>query len=162
MQPLPEDLLKMLAAKATDQENRFNSGQQTAAEQTLAGATDTMGAVHFGGPLSGPVVAIHGSSKHAEAETGSGIYVAAQKQHLEALVRNKLSPYRLIIGHVGWQNKQLSDELAAGVWHIVPATTEAVFTSDQDMWPRLVRRATAHSMANWIGIPDVPEAAILN
>ncbi len=162
LQPLPADLLQMLAADSSDDDNRFARSEETRAEGTLAGVTSAMGTVHFGGPRSGPVVAVHGSSQLAEAETGSGIYVAAQKQHLEALVRNKPSPYRLIVGHVGWENDQLAAELAQGIWHLAPATTDAVFASDQDMWPGLVRRATARSVANWIGIPDVPNASILN
>jgi putative transcriptional regulator len=162
MQPLPEDLLRLLSEQSSQGRNRFADEQKTEAEQALANATNSMGTVHFGGPLSGPVVAIHGSSQLAEAETGSGIYVAAQKQHLEALVRNRPSPYRLIVGHVGWENDQLADELLQGMWHIAPATTDAVFSSDQDMWPTLVRRATARSVANWIGIPDVPAASLLN
>ena len=157
MQPLPDGLIKMLAEDKPGGDNRL-----PAAEKTLAGATASMGTVHFGGPQSGPVVAVHGSSQHAEAETGTGIYVAAQKEHLESLVRNKPCPYRLIVGHVGWDTEQLAAELAAGIWHVVPATTESVFASDSDMWPQLVRRATARSVANWIGTPDVPGAGQLN
>lgn len=162
MQPLPDDLLKMLAAESSKEKNRLTGTQKTAAEKALAGATHSMGTVHFGGPISGPVVAVHGSSKHAEAETGTGIYLAAQKQHLEALVRSKSGPYRLIVGHVGWEHDQLDSELAAGVWHVIPATTDAVFASDQDMWPQLIRRATARSLAKWIGTADVPQASLLN
>lgn len=131
-------------------------------EQTLAKATAALGIVHFGGPMNGPVVAIHGSSEFAEAETGSGIYVAAQKPNLEGLVRRQEAPYRLIVGHIGWNHQQLLDEVNAGIWHVVPATTDAVFGLDQDMWPKLIRRATARSVANWIGTPDVPMAYEVN
>ena len=34
--------------------------------------------------------------------------------------------------------------------------------NDIDMWANLVRRATAHSVARWIGTPDVPSAHRLN
>jgi len=148
-----------LAAKA----NRVpEADRSTIDEATLANASGSLGLVHFGGPLSGPVVAVHGSSDLAEAETGQGIYVAAQKQNLESLVRHKPSPYRLIVGHLGWEPDQLTGEIEAGIWHLVPATADIVFDSDQEMWPRLVRRATAHSLARWIGTPDVPAAEQLN
>lgn len=120
------------------------------------------GMLHFGGPLSGPVVAIHQTSQYAEAETGTGIYVAAQKQHLENLLRDQSSPYRLIVGHLGWEWGQLDAEIKAGRWHIVPATAEAVFAPAAEMWPRLIRRATASSMARWIGVPDTIDAGELN
>lgn len=118
--------------------------------------------VHFGGPLSGPVVAIHQLSEFAEAETGKGIYVAAQKQHLEGLVKNRPGPYRLIVGHLGWEPNQLASELQAGLWHLVPATVQIVFEDSEQMWPRLIRRATSRSLANWIGIKHIPANPELN
>ncbi|TWU44993.1 hypothetical protein Q31b_01640 [Novipirellula aureliae] len=118
--------------------------------------------VHFGGPLSGPVVAIHQLSEFAEAETGKGIYVAAQKQHLEGLVKNRPGPYRLIIGHLGWEPSKLADELEAGLWHVVPATAQIVFEDSEQMWPQLIRHATSRSLANWIGIKDYPANPELN
>jgi putative transcriptional regulator len=118
--------------------------------------------LHFGGPLSGPVVAIHQHSQYAEAETGDGIYVAAQKQHLEDLARQQPGPYRLIVGHLGWEFEQLETEIETGIWHVLPATTDSVFSSANEMWPRLIRRATSSSMARWLGIPDLVAAGELN
>jgi putative transcriptional regulator len=118
--------------------------------------------LHFGGPLSGPVVAIHQMSQFAEAETGTGIYVAAQKQHLEDLIRRQVGPYRLIVGHLGWKTEELDGEIEAGIWHVVPATVDTVFSAATEMWPRLIRRATSSSMAKWIGAADVIGASELN
>jgi putative transcriptional regulator len=118
--------------------------------------------IHFGGPQSGPVVAIHQESELAEAETGAGIYVAAQKQHLENLVRRDQVPYRLIVGHLGWKSENLAAEINAGVWHVVPASAEAVFSPAGEMWPGLIRRATSKSLAKWIGVPDNDRAGELN
>jgi putative transcriptional regulator len=118
--------------------------------------------IHFGGPHSGPVVAIHQESELAEAETGAGIYVAAQKQHLENLVRSDQVPYRLIVGHLGWRSENLAAEIDAGVWHVIPASAEAVFSPAGEMWPGLIRRATSNSLAKWIGVPDNDRAGELN
>ena len=57
---------------------------------------------------------------------------------------------------------ELAAELDAGIWHMVPATTDAVFSAAADMWPRLVRRATSSSMARWVGISDLVGAGDLN
>lgn len=151
LNPSPDALMAMLGQKAAPDTNRLP-----------APAAKPAGTVHFGGPLSGPVVAIHNMSEFAEAETGPGIYVAAQKHHLEGLVSGPHGPMRLIVGHLGWQNDQLQQELEAGIWHLLPATADAVFASDRDMWPRLIRRATARSVADWIGVVDKPDAAELN
>lgn len=118
--------------------------------------------LHFGGPLSGPVVAIHQISQYAEAETGSGIYVAAQKEHLEDLIRRPTGPYRLIVGHLGWETDQLQSEIDAGIWHLVPATVDTVFSTANEMWPRVIRRATSNSLAKWIGVSDLVDAGELN
>src|SRR5690606_4709144 len=91
--------------------------QEAGSEGKIAavhGASGGAGLVHFGGPLSGPVVAVHDSPALAEVETGHGVYVAAQKDHLEALVRECPSDYRLITGHAAWSAEQLANEFDAG------------------------------------------------
>lgn len=93
---------------------------------------------------------------------GSGIYVAAQKQHVEAIVRERSSPYRLIIGHVGWDHATLDEQLSAGMWHVIPASEAVLNHDDNEMWARLIRRATASSVASWIGATDTPSACTLN
>jgi putative transcriptional regulator len=119
------------------------------------------GLVHFGGPVSGPVVAIHGSPDFAEAEAGEGIYVAAQKEHLENLMKSG-QDFRLILGHSTWSSQQLADEFAAGYWHVLPATAETVLPVRIDLWPYLIRRATGSSVASWVGARDSGGWAGLN
>lgn len=137
-------------------------GPPTLAEQTVTEASKSLGAIHFGGPLSGPVVAVHGSSDHAEAEAGKGVYVAARKELLETLVKQKPGPFRLIVGHLGWTADQLDAEREAGYWHVIDATEENVFAGDQDIWPKTIRRATTSSLSRWLGIKDTPFAAEVN
>ena len=146
MQPNPAELVKLFG-QPKPSGNRIGSSAPQPAD------AHPLGTVHFGGPLSGPVVAIHQMSQFAEAETGHGIFVAAQKEHLEELVREQPCPYRLIVGHLGWERETLQAELAAGLWHILPATVNVVFSNAAEMWPGLIRSATSQSLANWIGLP---------
>ena len=118
--------------------------------------------LHFGGPLSGPLVAVHQVSKYAEAETGEGIFIAAQKQHLENLLKRNTEDCRLIVGHLGWESDQLEKELAAGFWHLIPATAGDVFINASDMWSGIIRKATSRSLARWIGVPDINTFGELN
>ncbi len=124
---------------------------------SMSPASMSLGTIHFGGPLSGPVVAVHNSSELAEAEAGRGVYVAAQRDLLEALLLHRPAGYRLIVGHLGWSLDQLRREREAGYWHVIDATEEAVFTGDQELWPAVIRRATAASLAQWVGIDTPPE-----
>ena len=156
MQPNPSAFLQMLE----DEEEGIESDRMRPAEPTPL--DDSLGTVHFGGPLSGPVVAIHQMSQYAEAETGEGIYVAAQKHHLEDLVRDQPCPYRLIVGHLAWDADKLQTELDAGVWHQLPATVDVVFCKADEMWPGLIRQATTRSVARWIGVPDAYGIGELN
>lgn len=173
LKPTPEALMAMLGEEP-DSNPAEPSGEPSESKQiknrlaAVPPSTPDLASqnpwrmLHFGGPLSGPVVAIHPMSQYGEVETGQGIYVAAQKQHLESLVRQQEGPCRLIVGHLGWQTEQLMTEIDQGIWHVVPATTQTVFSPAQEMWPRIIRRATTGSLAKWIGVNDVPQASELN
>ena len=119
--------------------------------------------IHFGGPMAGPVVALHAQQQLAEAETAAGVYIAAQKEHLQELVaRGENAPMRLIIGHAAWQSGQLEREIAAGAWYLLPATADRVFEADDSMWPHLVRTGIGHTLASWVGIDDTHLDPTLN
>ncbi|MEO9594701.1 YqgE/AlgH family protein [Rhodopirellula bahusiensis] len=132
------------------------------AQQLIAGKLANGSSLHFGGPLSGPIVAVHSSRELAEAESGEGIFVAAQRENLEALMKSDEHPYRLIVGHLGWTAEQLETEIEEGIWHRVPATSDILNADDATMWPRMIRRATANSVARWLDTTDVPGSAELN
>ncbi|QDV47747.1 hypothetical protein Enr13x_76590 [Stieleria neptunia] len=158
--PGTEPGLSAMDAAASDPQAGGN--KHALAAQAAAEASKSLGMIHFGGPLSGPVVAVHTSSEHAEAEAGKGIYVAAQRDMLETLVRQKPGPYRLIVGHLGWSIDQLRAEREAGFWHMMDATDQDVFAGDHELWPMVIRRATTRSVADWLGIQDTPFAAEVN
>ncbi|KLU04926.1 UPF0301 protein YqgE [Rhodopirellula islandica] len=131
-------------------------------QQLIAGKLSNGSPLHFGGPLSGPIVAVHSTRELAEAETGEGIFVAAQRENLEALMKSDQLPYRLIVGHLGWTAEQLENEIEEGIWHRIPATSDVLNADDATMWPRMIRRATANSVARWLDTTDVPGSAELN
>ncbi|MDA8744477.1 YqgE/AlgH family protein [Rubripirellula amarantea] len=169
MKPSPEALLALLKNhQSADQDppSKSESGNRLAPPsspvQPSPQSLSIIESLHFGGPISGPVVAIHQDFKMAEAETGDGIYVAAQKHHLEQLVQERQTPFRLIVGHLDWTREQLNAEILAGIWHCVPATRQAVFAAPQDMWASVIRRATTNSMSRWLGLPDLINANELN
>ncbi|WP_235034265.1 YqgE/AlgH family protein [Roseiconus lacunae] len=167
---VPEKAADVLADEASQQSGEIDDptsdfteiAESTLAEKTAGEVSKSLGTIHFGGPLSGPVVAVHSSSEHAEAQTGQGVYVAAERSVLETLVKQKPGPYRLIVGHLGWTQEQLQAEREAGFWHVIDANEHDVFTRDDFLWPTVIRRATTNSMAHWLGIDQLPAAAELN
>ena len=118
--------------------------------------------LHFGGPLAGPLVALHQSAELAEAEAGDGIFVAATRDSMEALLQEDPNSVRLILGHLGWGTDVLANEVDQGIWHRLDASPEVVWFDNETMWNRLIRRATTRSVAGWIGAMDIPNASELN
>ncbi|MEO1525838.1 MAG: YqgE/AlgH family protein [Planctomycetota bacterium] len=169
MSPHP-GLQKML--DAPESESRLPNVSETEPESSgnlpanvskpAIGPSQALGTIHFGGPMSGPVVAVHDNQDLAEAVAGKGVYVAAQRDALENIIQEKSNSYRLIVGHLGWTREQLAGERESGFWHVMDATDEDVFTSDQEIWPTVIRRATSRSVANWLGIQDNAFASEVN
>jgi len=172
IEPNPEAFRAILSETpshlSTEQEPRFSTNTEKIKESdTNSPFADSdlplsVRPLHFGGPLSGPIVALHQIRDYAEAETGNGIYVAAQKQHLVELIRDQNEPFRLIVGHLGWHPEELDAEVAEGHWHVLPANVDDVFSSASDMWSCVIRRATNSSLAKWIGLPDANFIGELN
>src|SRR5262245_45826487 len=70
--------------------------------------------IFLGGPVSGPLVALHRLESAAEAEVMRGIFFSAHKDKLQKLVQQTAKPYRFFTGYAGWAGGQLEDELLAG------------------------------------------------
>ncbi|MEE2934887.1 MAG: YqgE/AlgH family protein [Planctomycetota bacterium] len=177
LKPTPEAIDMMIGESSHQKKSAFDAkeslvsrtrkpGNQRTESRSQAdndlGNPTPWNVLHFGGPLSGPVVAVHPIRQYGDVETGQGIYLAAQKHLLEHLVREHEGPCRLIVGHLGWEIDQLREEMDQGYWHILPATAETVFSPAPEMWPRIIRQATSGSLARWIGVKEIPQAADLN
>jgi putative transcriptional regulator len=119
-------------------------------------------AVLFGGPIDGPVVALHGQPQWSELQTSDGIFVAAQRDHIQQLVEQRSGPVRLIVGHAGWQPGQLESELAEGVWYSLPAHPAIVFGADDMMWSYCLRLAAGRALASWVGAKQLPASPLRN
>lgn len=98
------------------------------------------GPVYLGGPVPGPIMAIHAIPDLAELEVLEGVFFAAKKDHLDKLVLRTDLPCRVFVGHAGWGPGQLESELKLGGWLTAPATMQDVFHDDEDLWERLVKR----------------------
>ena len=117
--------------------------------------------VHLGGPVQGPLMAIHTVDDLAEMEIVEGVFFAAKKQNLDELVRRD-ERFKLFVGHSGWGPGQLEGEIEQGAWRAVPATLEDVFDTADDLWQRLMQRAVAGVLPEMLGIKHIPEDPSLN
>lgn len=132
--------------------------------QKLAGETDaeTTAAqvarpLYFGGPKSGPVVALHNRQEFAEYTPGEGVYLAAQVQNLQALVRSPTrgAAVKIIVGQANWEAGCLEEEFARGKWLPLPLLPGLVFADADAMWGRAIREIGNQFVAGLVGLGGV-------
>lgn len=117
--------------------------------------------VHLGGPVSGPLMAIHTADGLAEMEIATGLFFAAKKQNLDELVRRD-ERFKIFVGHSGWGPGQLEGEIEQGAWRAIPAKLDDVFDAPEDLWQRLMQRAVAGVLPEMLGIKHIPLDPSLN
>ena len=76
--------------------------------------------VYLGGPVPGPLLALHTSPSLAETSPLPGVFFAAQKQHLDTLVLAEEPAYKIFIQHSGWGAGQLEEEISQGAGAAFP------------------------------------------
>lgn len=118
--------------------------------------------INLGGPVSGPLLAIHTSRDLAEMEILSGVYLAAQKHLLDQLVQQEEHRYRVFLGHAGWGGGQLESELTQGAWLVTPATEEYVFYEQEDLWETVAKHIGDSVLLDSLHIKHVPRDPSMN
>ena len=93
--------------------------------------------VNHGGPVQGPLMALHTDEARADAEVLPGVYLASRDEYLKQLVEQDQQPFRLFVGYAGWAGGQLESELEVGGWLTAPATCDDVFSEADDLWRRI-------------------------
>jgi len=131
-------------------------------EQVHAPPCENDQAVHVGGPVSGPLMALHTLGDLSELEIVPGIYFAAERGHLEQLVERGTGKFKLFIGHSGWGAKQLENELEQGAWLTVPATSDYVFLDDDLIWKRITSEIGRDMLRATLKIKEVPDDPSVN
>jgi len=134
--------------------NKLATKKVAAAWQKLTGAEpieDQL--VVAGGPLQGPVIALHQLPELCDVAMPGGIFVAAQVEKLHELIQHE-DPYRIVVGIAGWQQGQLQQELNAGCWYVLPSDATTVFDEPDWIWESCI--------ANLIGYDEFPDDPTLN
>ena len=131
--------------------------------QKLGDATCTIERnIHLGGPVSGPIIALHCRQSAAEFEVRPGLYVAEQKKHIKQLVNSPDGPLRIFIGHASWDEGQLENELSHGSWLTLPAKADYVFHDEDDLWVTAMREVGREFCETVLGIENFPADVSLN
>jgi putative transcriptional regulator len=97
--------------------------------------------LNLGGPVPGPLIALHASPKFGEKTLVEGqLYLSMQKDNVDPLVRQRKRPFRLYTGNSGWGGGQLEGELSEGAWLVAPARPQDVFADPETLWEAVTRR----------------------
>ena len=130
--------------------------------QQLSGANFGASSIVQGGPIGGPVFAIHSEESLGEMEMPGGIFVSAESAKIHELARYDESTYRIVFGVAGWQAGQLDDEIRNGKWLKLTAEPQHVFDEPELMWENFVRSYGREVFCDVIGIRTLPKNALLN
>lgn len=96
--------------------------------------------LNHGGPVPGPLIALHTSKKLGEKEVLPGVYLSMQKASVDPLVRRGKNVFRLYSGNSGWGGGQLEGELKEGGWLTTPGTADDVFADPSELWNDVTNR----------------------
>jgi putative transcriptional regulator len=118
--------------------------------------------IYVGGPVPGPLVALHSLSAFSDHEVLPGLYVSTHRDALDLIVRKKDVPLRLCSGNAGWGSGQLEGEMEAGGWLSTRATVEDVFADHDSIWKTVTQRIGLEIMAPEVDADHMPSDPSLN
>lgn len=74
------------------------------------------------------------------------------------LVQDVYADLRVFAGYAGWQAGQLEDEVEQGLWHLVPAVADDIFSREpEQLWRSVLRRCFDQTafFATWTSEPQL-------
>lgn len=113
--------------------------------------------LHLGGPVQGPLMALHADESLQETQILPGLYFSAEPEHLQHLVAQEDAAARFFVGYAGWGEGQLEAELQQGSWLTSPATSEMVFCDEDSAWAQLTRHILGKQLISTLHIKHVPK-----
>ena len=118
--------------------------------------------LYIGGPLMGPLMAVHTDAALAEVEIGPKLYFTARENNVFALLKQSEHPYKVFAGHMGWGPDELERELEKTVWRTTPATPEYVFSPSDELWDDVSWHIQEVLMQELFHTRHVPKDPLIN
>lgn len=118
--------------------------------------------VYVGGPVPGPLIALHNQREFGEKEIHPKLFMSMQKDTIDLLVRRSGAKFRLFSGHSGWGGGQLEEELQVGGWLTSPARVSDIFSDPAGIWKRVCNEIGLRIVAPNLPPDQRPPDASLN
>ena len=109
-----------------------------------------------GGDTGSPIFAIHQSRALADLEIPGGIFLSSESGKLNVLMQQISSPYRIVLGVVGWEKEEIRSEIAQGLWCPMMASPEQIFGDPQSIWRDCWKRYGRDPLAEVLGPVKFP------
>lgn len=90
--------------------------------------------VHVGGPVEGPLMALHTSLAFAESSILPGVYLSMSRVNLDELVRQSKHQVKFFSAYSGWGAGQLEAEIRAGGWLTFDCDVDDIFETPEEIW----------------------------
>ena len=106
-------------------------------EDEICDSTENL---NIGGPVDGPLIAVHTSLAFGETPVLPGVYMSLSRENLNGIVTQDKHPFRLYTGYSGWGPGQLENEIDRGGWLLLKAEITHIFSDNESLW----KEACAH------------------
>jgi len=92
------------------------------------------GIVYIGGPVTGPLLALHDHYGFSDTRVIDGVYMTMASDQLNRLVGQKVGNLKVFSGYSGWAANQLDREIESGGGLLVDAKPSHVFDPRDQLW----------------------------
>ncbi|MBI3467571.1 MAG: YqgE/AlgH family protein [Planctomycetes bacterium] len=118
--------------------------------------------LHLGGPVPGPLMAVHAAEWLSDSEVLPGVFFSVDPEKIEEIVCLKGLVRKVFVGHSGWAGGQLENELTQGGWLTMPATSEHAFHERDELWEEITKQLCDSILLSKFKSQHVPKDASLN
>jgi putative transcriptional regulator len=115
-----------------------------------------------GGPVQGPLLAMHTNPAWSEDEVFDGVYITSDREHLDHLLAKGEEPMRLYAGYAGWGGGQLEREIEEGAWLSANPTYDHIFQTHRNLWEKLIKQISGRKLLSTLKIKHVPSDPSMN
>ncbi|QDS86501.1 hypothetical protein EC9_06650 [Rosistilla ulvae] len=124
-------------------------------ESTMGSTALREDLVYLGGPVEGPLCALHEDANLADLDCEGGLFVSSEQESIILLANRPQARVRFFAGYSGWGPGQLEAELQYGGWLICDATADEVFGDFEPLWESLVKRVGRSIIGE--AVPSAPD-----
>jgi putative transcriptional regulator len=119
--------------------------------------------IHLGGPVRGPMMAIHTEGDLSDQEVFAGLFSSAEAENVQKVLRRKAEPCLVVANYAGWGPGQLEGEIGEGSWAILPARLKHVFWRGREsLWDAVHKEIRSSQFLRLLKIEGAPEDTASN